>query len=130
MNQEKAHDMLANCHGDPAILEVFREIVWESVRTQNAWIDALRAAGIQAAHPDDGWVDREKNRVQFVYPQFNAGARPGDLIALGWPPIDGKIRHRIVRLVRFHRFSIQFVPGREEGVWEFDPVEAPTRPAP
>lgn len=44
----------------------------------------LRRAGIKAAHPDDGWVDRKKNTIHFAYPQFNDGAGIGDKIALGW----------------------------------------------
>lgn len=57
------------------------------------WIAKLRAAGVKAAHPDDGWVDREADTVHLCYPQFNDGLGVGDLLALGGPE-----RSRIVRV--------------------------------
>jgi len=65
---------------------------------ERQWVAALRAAGVKAAHPDDGWVDREHSEVQFVYPQFNDGVTEGDVIALGWH--DG---HRLVRITQVRR---------------------------
>jgi len=47
-------------------------------------IQKLRNEGVKAAHPDDGWVDREKNYVILTYPQFNDGVDVEDVIALGW----------------------------------------------
>lgn len=88
------------------------------LRDREAWISALRAAGVKAAHPGDGWVNRKDNEVQFVFPHFNDGATVGDLVALGWPQGgDSKPRHRIVRLVgvRLTRFG--------ELVWKFTPEE-------
>jgi hypothetical protein len=58
--------------------------------------ERLRAEGVTAAHPDDGWVDRTRSCVQFVYPQFNDGVSVGDLIALGW---EWK-SYRLVRVTR------------------------------
>jgi hypothetical protein len=49
-----------------------------------SWIDKLRSMDVKAAHPDDGWVHRDENRVHFSYPQFNDDPQVGDLIALGW----------------------------------------------
>jgi hypothetical protein len=64
------------------------------------WIAQLRSIGIKAAHPDDGWVKRDKSKyhdfVQFCYPQFNDGVKEGDRIALGWPD---RYRVRIVQRV-------------------------------
>ncbi len=66
------------------------------------WIAWLRAYGIKAAHPDDGWVTRNTNMkddgsrrdwVELVYPMFDDGVVAGDLIALGWPD-----RFRVVRV--------------------------------
>lgn len=54
----------------------------------------LRRNGVKAAHPDDGWVNRERNGVRFCYPQFNDGAGVGDTVALGWPD-----RHRLVTII-------------------------------
>jgi len=48
-------------------------------------IKKLREQGVKAAHPDDGWVNREKNTVRLEYPIFNDNPQVGDLIALGWP---------------------------------------------
>lgn len=48
-----------------------------------AWVKHLRRCGLKAAHPDDGWVDREANTVRFCYPQFFDNPQVGDLIALG-----------------------------------------------
>jgi hypothetical protein len=76
-----------------------QDIANDMERQQTEWIAGLRAAGIKAAHPDDGWVDRENNIVTLCYPQFNDGIEPGDLIALGWPKWHGKDRHRIVRIL-------------------------------
>lgn len=63
---------------------------WDQVGAEMAHDQAranaqLRAQGVKAAHPDDGWVDRQCNSVQFVYPAFDDGVQVGDLIALGWP---------------------------------------------
>jgi hypothetical protein len=60
---------------------------------ERRWCDELREAGIKAAHPDDGWVDREANTVRLEYPQFVGPLAVGDVIALGQP--EG---YRLVRL--------------------------------
>ena len=52
---------------------------------RDAWIARLRAEGYRAAHPNDGWVNRQRSRITFCYPQFNDGAGVGDLVMLGWP---------------------------------------------
>lgn len=48
------------------------------------WIDELREKGYKAAHPNDGWVDREKKEIHFLYPQFNDGVKIGSKVMLGW----------------------------------------------
>lgn len=63
---------------------------------EQAWCQRLRDEGIAAAHPDDGWVDRQKNTVRFAYPHFHA--RPieaGAKVALGWPD-----KYRIVEITK------------------------------
>lgn len=63
---------------------------------EKEWIKMLRTLGVAAAHPDDGWVNRDENTVQFCYPFF--GGRDhnvGDLIALGTPD-----DYRIVRITQ------------------------------
>ena len=59
------------------------------------WIADLRRRGVKAAHPDDGWVDREAGTIHLCYPLFNDGLSVGDLLALGYP---GN-KTRIVRVV-------------------------------
>lgn len=84
---------------DLSFVGLWHEICREMNAEQKAWIAQLRSQGIKASHPDDGWVDRKNNTLQFVYPQFNDGAKAGDLVALGWPT--GSLpsgNHRIVRL--------------------------------
>lgn len=70
---------------------VERECVYYERERQ--WCDELREAGIRAAHPDDGWVDRQANTVRLEYPQFAGRLEVGDLIALGQPE-----RYRVVRI--------------------------------
>lgn len=45
----------------------YRGIVADMGRERDEWIDALRKAGVKAAHPDDGWVDRVSNRVLLLW---------------------------------------------------------------
>jgi hypothetical protein len=52
---------------------------------EDRWVADLRAGGVKAAHPDDGWVDRKRDRVHLCYPQFDDGVEIGDTIALGSP---------------------------------------------
>lgn len=83
------------------------------------WIASLRAQGVKAAHPDDGWVDRKANTIQFAYCQFNDGAKAGDLMALGWP--QGRCarpQHRIVRLIESVRAPLFPANSR----WKFEEV--------
>jgi hypothetical protein len=73
---------------DPRLLHLGQQwlaIGRMQVETEREWIAHLRLQLIDAAHPDDGWVDREKNEVCLSYPQFDDGVRVGGAIALGWP---------------------------------------------
>lgn len=78
---------------DPSFVQVWNNVVNQRNSEKTDWISNLRAAGIKAAHPDDGWVDRTENRVAFAYPQFDDGADVGDMVALGWPD-----RFRLVKV--------------------------------
>jgi len=49
------------------------------------WIKRLRSQGVKAAHPNDGWINRELKRIDFVYPDFYDGVVIGDRVALGTP---------------------------------------------
>lgn len=78
-------------YGPPEVVALWHDICDKQETTKRDWIAKLRAKGVKAAHPDDGWVDRENSTVCFCYPQFDDGPQVGDRIALGWP--DG---HRVV----------------------------------
>lgn len=120
-----ASDLMRGVSGQARFVALYADIATSMERDQEAWIAALRAAGVMAAHPDDGWVNRKDNRVQFVYPQFNDGAKAGDLVALGWPQwSSAKPQHRIVRLVEFHRGTFG------AGAWKFEPASAPVHREP
>lgn len=92
-------------------LRLFKSIVQEQRAAEAEWITRLRREGVKAAHPDDGWVDRQRNEVMLVYPQFCDHAGEGDRIALG-----NEERYRIVTVkeVRWNRFGQQRLYFREE----------------
>jgi hypothetical protein len=70
--------------GDREFVDAFREDVDQSEKRELEWIADLRARGFAAAHPDDGWVNRQKNEVELVYPQFDDGVSVGSKIMLGY----------------------------------------------
>lgn len=71
-----------------------------------SWVEELRAMGVKAAHPDDGWVHRTDDPcVHLEYPDFNDGLGVGDLLALGWP---WRRPYRIVRVTRIENTSPRF----------------------
>lgn len=88
-------DMIPLCTGDPHFVAKWAEGCRKAQTEQDAWIAKLRAEGVSAAHPDDGWVNREENKIHFAYPQFNAGVKTGDIIALGWPG-----QYRLVKVTK------------------------------
>lgn len=109
--------LMRGVSGQHEAVATFATIACDMERDQSAWIAALRAAGVKAAHPDDGWVDRECNTVFFCYPQFDDGVAVGDLIALGWPQWGSKKpQHRIVRV-------IGKTVGPFQQRWAFEPAE-------
>lgn len=96
---------------DPGIGKSWAEICREGQSQQDAWIATLRKQGVRGAHPDDGWVNRQANEVQFVYPQFMDGVQAGSLVALGWPD-----RHRLVELTEYRKRQLG------TGCWAFRDV--------
>jgi len=86
-------------------------IVNKQKKNENDWISMLRSKGIKAAHPDDGWVDRNLNKAYLPYPQFNDGVREGDLIALGWSN-----KWRIVKITKVEEtmFGMKYYWSRKE----------------
>jgi hypothetical protein len=73
-------------NGDDAANEFVESLAkhyLESKQKEKEWIESLIEQGYKAAHPDDGWVNREENYVQFSYADFNLNPQVGDLVALG-----------------------------------------------
>lgn len=101
--------------GEQRFLDSWTKTCLEGHRRERAYIAALRARGIKAAHPDDGWVKHETNELHFCYPHFNDGAKTGDLVALGY---EFDTTTRIVRL-------LDFTTGTLSGMrwWRFEVVE-------
>lgn len=83
--------------GKHEFVELWHNICDKQEEDEAKWIKRLRANGFKAAHPNDGWVDRENNTLHFAYPQFNDGADVGDMVMLGWPS-DSPDKSRAVRL--------------------------------
>lgn len=98
--------------GDPSFVALFNAIGRQMDAEQEFWVKNLRALGVKASHPNDGWIDRENNTLVFMYPQFNDGADVGDLVALGWP--DAKCW--LVRLTSKTEIT------SHNGRWSFDVV--------
>ncbi len=85
--------------GDPEFVARWNAGCREDHNNEQRWIAELRANGVKAAHPDDGWVDRENHSFQFAYPQFNDGAEVGSRVVLGWY----NSKTRVVRVTRIER---------------------------
>lgn len=52
----------------------------------------LRALGIKASHPDDGWHNREERYFQLAYPDFDDGVKVGDVVMLTGTNITFKVK--------------------------------------
>ena len=86
-----------NVSGRPDLIKRWDKITREQKQAKAEWIKTLIGLGIKAAHPDDGWVDRTENYVDFCYPHFNFKPKVGDLICLGSHYDDD---NRIVQVIR------------------------------
>lgn len=56
----------------------------DRIKERKDWIQQLKAEGVKAAHPLDGWVNQKKKELVFQYPHwvdFFVGV--GDTIAIG-----------------------------------------------
>lgn len=82
----RADEMIPLMTSDsPSAIAWWSDICHAADRREDEWIRTLRADGVKAAHPDDGWVDRKEDSINFAYARFNDGVKPGDRIALGDP---------------------------------------------
>ena len=72
---------------DPKTIVLWEDIVSRQENAKTDWTTRLRAMGVKLAHPDDGWVNRERCTFALSwYPQFDDHPEEGDLIAFGSPP--------------------------------------------
>ena len=66
-------------------LDTWEKVCIDGQKQHDEWIIELRGLGVLAAHPNDGWVNRDKNYFQLSYPQFNDGVEVDSVVVLGWP---------------------------------------------
>jgi hypothetical protein len=103
---------------DPAAVALWDEIGTRMEREQKQWERILRGYGVVAAHPDDGWVkrDRDPQQVHFAYPAFlDRAPQVGDLIALGSAHHHGKFDRDPKGKRGFWRYRIGRVVAVEQG---------------
>lgn len=108
-------DLIPLASGEKRFTNNWVKACREGHRREQAYIAALRARGIKAAHPDDGWVKRAENKLHFSYPHYNDGAQTGDLVALGY---EFDKNTRIVLLTGFEDALLS-----EMRWWKFEVVE-------
>ncbi len=75
------------------------DICDKSHNRETKWIALLRYWGFKAAHPNDGWIDREDKNIFFSYPQFFDNLQVGDMVMLGWASDEPK-KWRPVRVIK------------------------------
>lgn len=72
---------------DPNAVALWEDIAARRESQKMSWTEILRAMGVKYAHPDDGWVTRERGKhSRSWYPQFDDRPEVGDLIAFGCAP--------------------------------------------
>jgi len=90
------------------------------------WKVGLAKIGVKLAHPDDGWVNREKNYLRPCYPYFDNKPQVGDLIALGSAPFhytNSDVYHDIeFRLVKVIKVS-EWWKGSGDMQYDFEPYK-------
>ncbi len=106
----KSNDGLVRSN-DVSFIENWNKIGEEMALSEKEWISKLRSEGVKAAHPDDGWVKRDKNVVGFCYPQFNDGVNVDDIIVLGW-----YWEYRYVKVT-------EIIDGFSLDKYKFEPIE-------
>jgi hypothetical protein len=84
--------------GPATIVASFEASEHRRAKVTARMVAELRAQGVKALHPDDGWVRRDRDSVYLCYPYFDDGVNVGDIVALG-DPAHG------VRLVRITRIE-------------------------
>lgn len=108
-------DLIPLCSGRSDFVTTWSNVCHEGHRRERAYIAALRQRGISAAHPNDGWVKRDEQKLHFCYPHFNDGAKTGSLVALGYEFDPTTL---IVRLTTSERGILSDMVW-----WSYTPVE-------
>ena len=83
MYKYKSEDGLCQSNNSEMI-DNWNKICREQKEEMGKYIAELREKGIKALHPNDGWVNREENYFQLVYPDFNDGVNVGDKVMLSF----------------------------------------------
>lgn len=78
--------LMTATEGNEKFVHSYNQICRDYDEAAHVWIKQLRAQGFVAAHPNDGWVDRDNNRFTLVYPHFQDREvlQTGDTVMLGW----------------------------------------------
>jgi len=92
---KKWDDIRNSMSGNSDIIEVWKKVVDKHQNEEIEWIENLRKQGYKASHPNDGWVDRENNKIYLAYPQFNDGIGVNDKLMIGSPNSDNNRPVRI-----------------------------------
>lgn len=104
-------ELIPLASGRPDLVANWRKICLEQQHDLDVWRAKLKADGVRAAHPDDGWVDDRQNIVFLSNPHFDLGLRPGDVMAIGDPH-----GYRFVRILE--RAPLLLLPNANR--WRFD----------
>lgn len=109
--------LTVNSEAGERYAELFVDVCRRQQEAEQRWISKLILQGVVAIHPDDGWVNRERNEVYFCYPRYMKfeALKAGAMIALGNPE-----KYRLCRIT-----------GRRDGgpvtfgmiYWSFEEVE-------
>ena len=112
-------DYTGNMRGGPSdIMSLWAQINRDFRERELASIKWLvDNLGISAVHPDDGWVDRDRNIFTLMYPPYREIIKAGSLVALG-NSTDG---YRIVQ-VTSKADNLWSTENTEE--WHFEEVWA------
>lgn len=87
------------------LLPIFEENSRKRKEIENKRISYFRSINIKAAHPDDGWVDRENNTVILEYPIFQDEISVGDKIVL-YENLSYKYRIvEVVKVIDYYDFK-------------------------
>jgi len=85
---------------NPNFMEHWKNICMEADKKEEQWVNKLRADGVSASHPNDGWINRKDNELILIYPEFNDGVKIGSIVALGDPD-----KYKLVKIID-HRKGI------------------------